>query len=75
MYPIFLFFSRIQQKYNSFSGSVRLAKRWISSQLLAEHVPDLSVELMVAYLYTCHAPYTTPRYVFYNHIYVGLQLL
>lgn len=50
----------IQQKYNSFSGSVRLAKRWISSQLLADHVPDLAVELMVAYLYTCHAPYTTP---------------
>ncbi|XP_071171681.1 nucleolar protein 6-like isoform X2 [Mytilus edulis] len=50
----------IQQKFNSFSGSVRLVKRWISSQLLADHVPDIAVELMVAYLYTSPGPYTVP---------------
>ncbi|XP_071514441.1 nucleolar protein 6 isoform X1 [Panulirus ornatus] len=51
----------IQAGHPSFSGGVRLCKRWVGSQLLLPHLPHTAVELLVAYLYLSPAPYTSPH--------------
>ncbi|KAK3881250.1 hypothetical protein Pcinc_014302 [Petrolisthes cinctipes] len=51
----------MQADHSSFSGAVRLCKRWVSSQLLCGHLPQVAVELLVAYLYLVPAPYTPPH--------------
>ena len=51
----------IHQTYSSYSGAVRLAKRWLSSQmLLQDYFREEAVELVVAHLYLCAAPYLPP---------------
>lgn len=50
----------IQQLHASFSSTVRLVKRWIAAQLLAEFVCDEAVEIIVAHLYLHPSPYTPP---------------
>nr|XP_045581475.1 nucleolar protein 6-like [Procambarus clarkii] len=50
----------IQADYPSFSGGVRLCKRWLGSQLLLPHLPHTAVELLVAYLFLNAAPYAPP---------------
>ncbi|KAG7161793.1 nucleolar protein 6-like [Homarus americanus] len=51
----------IQADHPSFSGGVRLCKRWVGSQLLLPHLPHIAVELLVAYLYLSPAPYMPPH--------------
>ncbi|XP_050699179.1 nucleolar protein 6-like isoform X2 [Eriocheir sinensis] len=51
----------IQADHPSFSGGVRLCKRWAASQLLTPHIPSIAVELLVAHLYLSPAPYTPPH--------------
>lgn len=53
--------SSVQADHPSFSGGVRLCKRWSASQLLVPHLPSIAVELMVAHLYLSPAPYTPPH--------------
>ncbi|XP_064627089.1 nucleolar protein 6-like [Lineus longissimus] len=50
----------VQQKHNTFSGAVRLAKRWIAAQMLSGFLRDEAVELVVASLYIKPAPFTVP---------------
>lgn len=50
----------IKQQFRGFSGTVRLCKRWISSQLLFDHVTEECVELLVASLFLNPAPFTPP---------------
>ncbi|KAI8481867.1 Nucleolar protein 6 [Branchiostoma belcheri] len=45
----------LQQLYSSFSGCLRLAKRWVSAQLLHRHVPDVMVDLLVAHVFLHHS--------------------
>ncbi|XP_015751379.1 PREDICTED: nucleolar protein 6-like [Acropora digitifera] len=55
------FLHGIKQKFIGFSGTVRLSKRWISAQLLSDHVTEECVELLVTYLFLSPAPFTPPR--------------
>ncbi|XP_062516518.1 nucleolar protein 6-like isoform X2 [Corticium candelabrum] len=50
----------LEMQHPSFSLTARLAKRWISSQLLAQDISDECVELLVAYLYLSPSPYQAP---------------
>ena len=52
----------LEMQHPSFSVTARLAKRWISSQLLSQYISDECVELLVAYLYLSPAPYQPPGY-------------
>ncbi|XP_022104719.1 nucleolar protein 6-like [Acanthaster planci] len=50
----------LQQQHVPFSGTARLAKRWLCAQLLSNHVPDEAIDLLVAYLFLQPAPLTVP---------------
>ncbi|XP_066470854.1 nucleolar protein 6 [Tiliqua scincoides] len=50
----------LQQQYPAFSGACRLAKRWISAQMLSDGISEECVDLLVAYLFLCPAPFTAP---------------
>nr|CAB3264395.1 nucleolar protein 6-like [Phallusia mammillata] len=50
----------LRQNFQSYSGSCRLAKCWINSQLLSTQITSEAVELLVAHLYTNPYPYTAP---------------
>ncbi|EDO40309.1 predicted protein [Nematostella vectensis] len=51
----------IQQQFVAYSGCVRLAMRWVCSQLLFSHIPSECVELLVASLFLSPAPLTPPH--------------
>ena len=51
----------LQQQYNSFSTTVRLAKRWISAQMLGDYVHEVALELIVASIFLSPYPHTSPR--------------
>lgn len=44
----------------AFGTTCRLVKRWISCQLLTDHLSDLTIDLMVAHLFLNPHPYTEP---------------
>ncbi|XP_070599757.1 nucleolar protein 6 isoform X2 [Erythrolamprus reginae] len=50
----------LQQQYPAFSGSCRLAKRWISAQLLTDSLTEEAVDLLMAFLFLSPAPFTAP---------------
>ncbi|KAK3588803.1 hypothetical protein CHS0354_012016 [Potamilus streckersoni] len=50
----------LQQQCNSFSGTVRLANRWVAAQMLSDFVPDIAVDLMVAHIYIAPLPFKVP---------------
>ncbi|XP_061469328.1 nucleolar protein 6 isoform X2 [Rhineura floridana] len=50
----------LQQQHPAFSGCCRLAKRWISAQLLSDSLSEECVDLLVASLFLCPAPFTAP---------------
>ncbi|XP_071965006.1 nucleolar protein 6-like [Antedon mediterranea] len=50
----------LQQQYSTFGATVRLCKRWVSAQLLSNHISEESVELLGAYLYLSPLPYRVP---------------
>ena len=55
------FFCSIQQHYRGFTGTIRLSKRWVAAQLMADHVTDECIELLAASLFLSPAPFTPPR--------------
>ncbi|XP_078077355.1 nucleolar protein 6 [Mustelus asterias] len=50
----------LQQQQSTYSGTCRLAKRWISAQLLSNDIGEESIDLLAAYLFTQPAPYSPP---------------
>ncbi|KAM4049230.1 nucleolar protein 6 [Anomaloglossus baeobatrachus] len=50
----------LHQQLPAFGGTSRLAKRWISAQLLADSVSGECVDLLVAYLFLHPVPFTAP---------------
>ncbi|XP_069819373.1 nucleolar protein 6 [Dendropsophus ebraccatus] len=50
----------LHQQLPAFGGTSRLAKRWISSQLLTDCISDECVDLLVAYLFLHPMPFTAP---------------
>ncbi|XP_068121202.1 nucleolar protein 6 [Hyperolius riggenbachi] len=50
----------LHQQLPAFGGTSRLAKRWISAQLLANSISEECVDLLVAHLFLHPAPFTTP---------------
>ncbi|KAL7985725.1 hypothetical protein Chor_013657 [Crotalus horridus] len=50
----------LQQQYPAFSGSCRLAKRWISAQMLSDSLAEEAVDLLAAFLFLSPAPFTAP---------------
>lgn len=53
---------RLQQEFPLFGVGVRLCKRWVSAHMLAGHVREEAVELMVAHLCLHPHPFIPPRY-------------
>jgi hypothetical protein len=54
-------FSSIQQKYTSYSGVCRLAKRWLASQFLIEYFEEEAIDLIVAYLFEHPSSHEAPK--------------
>jgi len=53
----------VHSENSSFSSAVRLAKRWLASQmLLSDYIEEEAVELIVASLYLSPVPFTPPQY-------------
>ncbi|XP_073445908.1 nucleolar protein 6 isoform X1 [Dendrobates tinctorius] len=50
----------LHQQLPAFGSTSRLAKRWISAQLLADSVSEECVDLLVAYLFLHPVPFTAP---------------
>uniref|UniRef100_A0A7M4FBZ1 Nucleolar protein 6 n=1 Tax=Crocodylus porosus TaxID=8502 RepID=A0A7M4FBZ1_CROPO len=50
----------LQQQHPAFSGTCRLAKRWISAQMLSDGLAEECVDLLVAFLFLHPAPFTSP---------------
>ncbi|XP_062984381.1 nucleolar protein 6 [Elgaria multicarinata webbii] len=50
----------LQQQNPAFSGTSRLAKRWVSAQLLSDSLSEECVDLLAAFLFLCPAPFTAP---------------
>uniref|UniRef100_A0A670Z235 Nucleolar protein 6 n=1 Tax=Pseudonaja textilis TaxID=8673 RepID=A0A670Z235_PSETE len=53
-------FPLLQQQYPAFSGSCRLAKRWINAQLLSDSLTEEAVDLLAVFLFLSPAPFTAP---------------
>ncbi|XP_052280548.1 nucleolar protein 6-like isoform X9 [Dreissena polymorpha] len=51
----------LQQQHSCFCATARLAKRWVSSHMLADYIHPVAVELIVAHLFLSPAPYSIPR--------------
>ncbi|XP_063309894.1 nucleolar protein 6 [Pelobates fuscus] len=50
----------LHQQHPAFGGTSRLAKRWISAQLLGDSFSEECVDLLVAYLFLQPAPFIAP---------------
>uniref|UniRef100_A0A803XW07 Nucleolar protein 6 n=1 Tax=Meleagris gallopavo TaxID=9103 RepID=A0A803XW07_MELGA len=50
----------LQQQHPAFGSTCRLAKRWISAQLLSDNISEECVDLLVASLFLHPAPFTPP---------------
>ncbi|NXO29479.1 NOL6 protein, partial [Cisticola juncidis] len=50
----------LQQQHPVFGSTSRLAKRWISAQLLSDSISEECVDLLVAFLFLHPAPFTSP---------------
>ncbi|KAM9331048.1 nucleolar protein 6 [Gastrophryne carolinensis] len=50
----------LHQQLPALGGASRLAKRWISAQLLAHSISDECVDLLVCHLFLHPAPFTAP---------------
>ena len=56
----------LQQQFNSFGTTVRLAKRWVCAQMLGDYIHEVAIELIVASFYLSSYPHTPPRLVYYK---------
>ena len=53
----------VHSQHPSYSAAVRLAKRWLASQmLLSDFIAEEPLELIIASLYLSPAPFTPPAY-------------
>ena len=59
---LYFFVFRLQQEYNHFSGVARLAKRWLSCQMLLDLYNEEAIDLLCAYLFVHPEPFEPPRY-------------
>ncbi|XP_062482635.1 nucleolar protein 6 [Pezoporus occidentalis] len=50
----------LYQQHPVFGSTCRLAKRWVSAQLLSDNISEESVDLLVAFLFLHPAPFTPP---------------
>uniref|UniRef100_A0A672TEP1 Nucleolar protein 6 n=1 Tax=Strigops habroptila TaxID=2489341 RepID=A0A672TEP1_STRHB len=50
----------LQQQHPVFGSTCRLAKRWVSAQLLSDNMSEECVDLLVAFLFLHPAPFTPP---------------
>uniref|UniRef100_A0ACB8EP53 Nucleolar protein 6 n=1 Tax=Sphaerodactylus townsendi TaxID=933632 RepID=A0ACB8EP53_9SAUR len=50
----------LQQQQPAFGSTCRLAKRWVSAQLLSDSLSEECMDLLVASLFLCPAPYAAP---------------
>uniref|UniRef100_A0A8C8E7P0 Nucleolar protein 6 n=1 Tax=Otus sunia TaxID=257818 RepID=A0A8C8E7P0_9STRI len=50
----------LQQQHPVFGSTCRLAKRWVSAQLLSNNISEECVDLLVAFLFLHPAPFTPP---------------
>ncbi|KAM6289835.1 nucleolar protein 6 [Aegotheles albertisi] len=50
----------LQQQHPVFGSTCRLAKRWVSAQLLSDSISEECVDLLVAFLFLHPAPFTPP---------------
>ncbi|XP_028916779.1 nucleolar protein 6 [Ornithorhynchus anatinus] len=50
----------LQQQHLALGSTARLAKRWLSAQLLSDGLSEESVDLLVAWLFLHPAPFTVP---------------
>ncbi|XP_074851941.1 nucleolar protein 6 [Carettochelys insculpta] len=50
----------LQQQYPAFSGTARLAKRWLRAQLLSDSLSEECLDLLAAFLFLHPAPFTPP---------------
>ncbi|XP_061875058.1 nucleolar protein 6 isoform X3 [Colius striatus] len=50
----------LQQQHPVFGSTCRLAKRWVSAQLLSDDISEECVDLLVAFLFLHPAPFTPP---------------
>ncbi|XP_061224989.1 nucleolar protein 6 [Neopsephotus bourkii] len=50
----------LQQEHPVFGSACRLAKRWVSAQLLSDNISEECVDLLVAFLFLHPAPFTPP---------------
>ncbi|XP_033928968.1 nucleolar protein 6 [Melopsittacus undulatus] len=50
----------LQQQHPVFGSACRLAKRWVSAQLLSDDISEECVDLLVAFLFLHPAPFTPP---------------
>ncbi|XP_067840686.1 nucleolar protein 6 [Heptranchias perlo] len=50
----------LQQQQSAYSGTCRLAKRWICAQLLSNDIGEESIDLLAAYLFMQPTPYSPP---------------
>lgn len=52
--------SRLHHRFPAFGGGARLAKRWVSSQMFANHISEEAVDLIVASSFLNPAPHVPP---------------
>ena len=50
----------ISRQFGAFGDTCRLAKKWLGSHLLSNHISDEAVDLLCAYLFLYPAPYLPP---------------
>jgi len=56
----------VHSVHSSYSSTVRLAKRWLASQmLLCDYIEEEAIELITVSLYLQPAPFTPPQYEFH----------
>eukprot|EP01100_Stratorugosa_tubuloviscum_P011015 TRINITY_DN4834_c1_g1_i2.p1 TRINITY_DN4834_c1_g1~~TRINITY_DN4834_c1_g1_i2.p1 ORF type:complete len:653 (-),score=228.81 TRINITY_DN4834_c1_g1_i2:87-1982(-) len=52
---------QISSEFEMYSSTVRLAKRWLSCQMLSNFLSEEAIELIVAYLFVASAPMSPPH--------------
>ena len=50
----------LAQDHTSLSPAIRLAKRWVHSEMLSQHIPDITIEMLILYVYLHPEPYSCP---------------
>lgn len=51
----------INGKYLAYNCSVRMAKRWLACHLLSDHLNDIVIDLIAAYVFIHPYPYSSPQ--------------